>query len=146
MVIACMKSKRITTFRHYLNNERCLWAQLYRAKRIACTVFQYVYMNGNGLDEWKHCHLNATKYPWVYFKFTPCIYFDLLSVLDLYIAMIFVQATLGILQLMPLQDIWCFELFLHFSFHALILYPLLFPRIDEKLENIINIWKLSPPS
>ena len=85
MVIACMKSKRITTFRHYLNNERCLWAQLYRAKRIACTVFQYVYMNGNGLDEWKHCHLNATKYPWVYFKFTPCIYFDLLSVLDLYV-------------------------------------------------------------
>ncbi len=78
MVIACTKSKRITTFRHYLNNERCLWAQLYRAKRIACTVFQYVYMNGNGLDEWKHCHLNATKYPWVYFEFTPCIYFHLL--------------------------------------------------------------------
>ena len=71
MVIACMKSKRITTFRHYLNNERCLWAQLYRAKRIACTVFQYVYMNGNGLDEWKHCHLNATKYPRVQFWIYP---------------------------------------------------------------------------
>ena len=139
MVIACMKSKRITTFRHYLNNERCLWAQLYRAKRIACTVFQYVYMNGNGLDEWKHCHLNATKYPWVHFKFTPCIYFDLLSVLDLYYRNDFCASNARDLTTNAFARYLMFRFVSAFLFLCIDNIPSSFTESWRKLKEIINI-------